>query len=174
MADTLGGCICSWLLLIFDIFFILPDDVSHVPVRQKITNPLIPQQACVIPMPTGNHYQARSCARLHWAGGVSRKTLVYKCSTRYVCVYGGISLPRTLHYERFLQSGNVKMNVPVCEAFLVMVSAWERESDHTPETNYTCHIISCLSIWGIFRGPIWGLGSWGLVMEYYFIVVFGI
>ena len=31
--------------------------VAHVPVRHKITNPLIPQQAGVIPMPTGSHYQ---------------------------------------------------------------------------------------------------------------------
>ena len=27
----------------------------HVPARHKITNPLIPQQAAVIPMPTGSH-----------------------------------------------------------------------------------------------------------------------
>ena len=51
----------SWLLL----FFIFPSDSAvHVPVRRKITNPLIPQQAGVIPMPTGNHFVRRSCALL--------------------------------------------------------------------------------------------------------------
>ena len=38
-------------------YFALRQCDVHVPVRHKITNPLIPQQAGASPMPTGRHYQ---------------------------------------------------------------------------------------------------------------------
>ena len=78
---TLGGCMFSWKLL-YSYFTLRQCDV-YVPVRHKITNALILQQAAVIPRPTGSHYVLpRSCAPLHGAGGASRKPLYILCTSK--------------------------------------------------------------------------------------------
>ena len=73
---TLGGCIFSSLVLVIST---LPSDNVTYMFQSviKTTNPLIPQRAGVIPMPTGSHYIIpRFCASLiHGARGPSRKTL---------------------------------------------------------------------------------------------------
>ena len=83
MADPwwVGGVYITmvcWLLLLFLIYPPTMWRIIYLPVRHKITNALIPQQA------GRGHSNAqrqppppRSCAPRHWAGCVSRKTLVY-------------------------------------------------------------------------------------------------
>ena len=65
----------SWLLL----FFIFPSDSAvHVPVRRKITNPLIPQQAGVIPMPTGSHYHGLVLCCIERAASAAKPLYIYQ------------------------------------------------------------------------------------------------
>ena len=72
-------------------YFALRQCDVHVPVRHKITNPLIPQQAGVISMPAGSQYQglvlryieraasaAKPCTRVFARKYVSKNVLAFR------------------------------------------------------------------------------------------------
>ena len=57
--------------------FALRQCIVHVPGRHKITNPLIPKQAGVIPTPTGSHYEGLVLRYIERAASAPKRLCYY-------------------------------------------------------------------------------------------------
>ena len=64
-------------------YFVFPADNVTYAFRHEITNPLIPQEAAVIPMPTGSHYHTKVLCSATLSGRRQPQTLVIFLFTRY-------------------------------------------------------------------------------------------